>query len=209
MGDDVRRAPLTARRDDLAALEASSGGRVRATEVAGLTQVSLRMDPAVATLLPFELPLTPNTAVADHPRDVLWLGPDEWLVIEAAADATAAPSGTGWFAAGSGTAAHAGARPPIVDELEAALAGVVHGVVDLSAGRAVVDLSGGGRHEVLSSACPLDFHPRSWGAGRCAQTVLGRTQVLLQERQDMTRVFVRPSFGSYLVDLLSDAAAAA
>jgi sarcosine oxidase gamma subunit len=39
-------------------------------------------------------------------------------------------------------------------------------------------------------------------AGRCAQTLVGRAQVLLHERDDATRLFVRPSFAGYLTDLL-------
>ena len=48
--------------------------------------------------------------------------------------------------------------------------------------------------------------PAAWGAGRCAQTLFGRAQVLLQELDDATRVFVRPSFADYVVDRLLAAA---
>jgi sarcosine oxidase subunit gamma len=40
----------------------------------------------------------------------------------------------------------------------------------------------------------------------CAQTLLARVPVILQERDLATRVFVRPSFAGYLVDWLLDAA---
>jgi sarcosine oxidase subunit gamma len=75
-------------------------------------------------------------------------------------------------------------------------------VVDVSANRAVIELADAGRLELLSSACPIDLDPRSWTEGRCAQTLFGAAQVLLQERASDTRLFVRPSFATYVVDLL-------
>ena len=50
--------------------------------------------------------------------------------------------------------------------------------------------------------CPLDLDPRVWARGRCAQTLLGRAQVVLQERTKTTGILVRPSFADYVVDLL-------
>ena len=95
-----------------------------------------------------------------------------------------------------------GAASVIVDEVEASLAGLHRSVVDVSANRAVIELAGSSRHDLLSSACSIDLHPRSWGGGRCAQSVFGGAQVLLHEREGATRLFVRPSFADYVVDLL-------
>jgi sarcosine oxidase subunit gamma len=97
---------------------------------------------------------------------------------------------------------HTGAASALVAELETTLGGVHHSVVDVSANRTVIELVSPSRHEILSSACPIDLHPRSWGDGRCAQTVFGAAQILLQELEGTTRVFVRPSFAGYVVDLL-------
>lgn len=123
-------------------------------------------------------PTEPNTWASLGRGEVLWLGPDEWLVVS------------------SGEAADLAA------DLESSLARVHHSVVDVSANRVVMELSDAGRHELLSSACPIDLGPRSWRDGRCAQTLFGAAQVLLQERAAGTRVFVRPSFASYVLDLL-------
>jgi sarcosine oxidase subunit gamma len=87
-------------------------------------------------------------------------------------------------------------------DLETSLAGLHRSVVDVSANRAVIELTGPSRHALVSSACPIDLHPRSWGDGRCAQSVFGSAQILLQEREPTTRLFVRPSFADYIVDLL-------
>ena len=151
--------------------------RVGSRELAFVAQVDVRVDPTAAGALGF--PTEPNTWTPAGDRDVLWLGPDEWLVV-------AEPGGAGALA----------------DELERSLSDLHRSVVDVSANRVVLELEGSSRLELLSSACPIDLHPRSWSDGRCAQSVFGAAQVLLQERRGTTRLFVRPSFASYVVDLL-------
>lgn len=163
------RSPLAGRSADL--------DRLDARELAFLSQLDVRIEPASATTLGF--PTDPNTARTSDDRDVLWLGPDEWLIVGAP-----------------------GAASAIMDELEASIAGLHRSVVDVSANRAVLELAGPSRHDLLSSACPIDLHPRSWAHGRCAQSVFGAAQVLLHEREGATRVFVRPSFAGYVLDLL-------
>ena len=142
-----------------------------------LAQVDVRAEP---DRLPFPPPAA-NTATTWEGRDVLWLGPDEWLVV-ADADAT----------------------PAIVRELEEALAGHHHSVLDVGANRIVYELRDG--LEQLSSGCGLDLHPSRWTPGMCAQTVFGGAQVILHQRDERTtRVFVRPSFAGYFADLFATA----
>jgi len=150
---------------------------VGAAEVAFLAQVDLRADPSLASRLPFALPLDPNAWTAGDGREALWLGPDEWLVVGAP-----------------------GSAPAIAAELGRSLAGEHHSVVDTSANRTVVELTGDARFDLLTQGCGLDLHPRSWRPGRCAQSLLARVPVLLQERDRATRVFVRSSFAAHLVD---------
>jgi sarcosine oxidase subunit gamma len=148
-----------------------------AAEVAFLAQVDLRVDAELAGRVPFELPLTPNRWTATAGMEALWLGPDEWLIVGGPGSALA-----------------------VVLVLEAAFGGVHHSVVDVGANRAVVELAGDGRLDLLAQGCGIDLHPRAWRDGMCAQTLLARVPVILQERADATRVFVRPSFAGYLVD---------
>ncbi len=89
-----------------------------------------------------------------------------------------------------------------MERLGSSLAGVHHSVVDVSANRATLDLEGPNRRALLEAACGIDLHPRSWSTWSCAQTLLARVPVILQERPDATRVFVRPSFAGYLLDWL-------
>ncbi len=150
-------------------------------EVPFLAQVDLRV--AAETARHLALPRRPNTVLAAGDRAALWLGPDEWLV-------TGAP----------------GSAPAIAAELAAALPDAPSSIVDVSANRAVIDLSGPAALDVLARGCSLDLHPRSWWAGVCAQTILGKAQVILDQRADATRIYVRPSFAGYLVDWLTNAA---
>jgi sarcosine oxidase subunit gamma len=156
---------------------------IDAVEVPFLTQIDVRCDEADAARLGF--PIEPNTVTGDMTRGALWLGPDEWLVVAAAGDPGV-----------------------VVEGLEALLLDAHHAVVDVSANRAVIDLHGPGRLALLASACSLDLDPAGgWVPGVCAQTLLARAQVILQELPDATRLFVRPSFADYVVDRLLAGAA--
>ncbi|HEX6579334.1 MAG TPA: sarcosine oxidase subunit gamma family protein [Actinomycetota bacterium] len=140
-----------------------------------LAQVDVRSEPGS---LPFDAP-EPNTATTWNDRDVLWLGPDEWLVV-----------------------ADPGTVPAIARELDTALTGHPHSVIDVGANRIAFDLTEG--LELLATGCGLDLDPSRWRPGMCAQTLLGQAQVILHQRDERTtRVFVRPSFAGYLTQLLA------
>jgi sarcosine oxidase, subunit gamma len=150
--------------------------RLHAVEVPLLPQIDVRCGPHDAVRLGFSL--RPNVVAGDMTRGALWLGPDEWLVVGLP-----------------------GAAPAILRELEAALAYTHHSVVDVSAGRAVIQLTGVERHRLLGSGCSLDLDAHGgWLPGVCAQTLFARAPVLLQELVNATRIFVRPSFAEYVVD---------
>jgi sarcosine oxidase subunit gamma len=169
------RSPLGLRAGDLAVLDA--------VEVAHLAQIGVRCSAEDAPR--FGAPTAPNTVTGDEARGVLWLGPDEWLVVGLP-----------------------GAAPAIIDELGGALEGTHHSIVDVSANRAVIELRGESRLTLLASGCGLDLEPAGgWVPGRCAQTLFAKAPVLLQELPAATRAFVRPSFANYVVDRLLAAAA--
>jgi sarcosine oxidase subunit gamma len=156
-----------------------------------LAQVDLRGDAsdpafraAVRRAIGVDLPVAPNTVAQAGDRAVLWLGPDEWLVV------------------GDGDPA----------ELESALARALTGLhaaaVDVSASRAVIALAGPYARCVLAKGCGLDLHPRSFASARCAQTLLARAQVILHQVANTPayRLHVRASFAAYLAEWLLDAA---
>jgi sarcosine oxidase subunit gamma len=162
-----------------------SGGAAHLATEPFLAQIDLRLDPALADRVPFPLPLEPGTAREDGPRAALWLGPDAWLVLGPPGEGTA-----------------------IVSELDAALRGLHRSVVDVSANRVALALTGRGRFELLASGCSLDLHPRAWWPGRCAGSLYAGVPIVVHERAGgTTRVLVRPSYAAHLIDRLQDAAA--
>jgi sarcosine oxidase subunit gamma len=82
------------------------------------------------------------------------------------------------------------------------------GGVDVSANRTTLELSGPHARDILEKGCTLDLHPRAFTAGRCAQTMVARTQVILWQTTDapVYHLMVRGSFARYLADWLVDAA---
>jgi sarcosine oxidase subunit gamma len=170
MAEVAMRSPFAHRLADLVRLDA--------VEVPFLVQLAVRCSADAAERLGF--PIEPNTATGDMDRGVLWLGPDEWLVVS-----------------GAGTEAAVGG------ELASELTGTHHAIVDVGANRGVLELRGEQRLALLATGCGLDLDPRGgWAPGRCAQTLFARAPVLLQELPGATRVFVRPSFADYVVDRL-------
>jgi len=116
--------------------------------------------------------------------EVLWLGPDEFLV-------TAAPD----------------LQIAIEEVLRGALGSSRGSVVDTSAQRTTLVLQGPHVRDVLAHGCAVDLHPSSAPTGTCVQTLLARTGVVLQVRDDDVTLLVRSSFAEYLAAWLSDACA--
>ncbi|MEV4311448.1 sarcosine oxidase subunit gamma family protein [Actinocrispum sp. NPDC049592] len=151
------------------------------TELPFLTMVNVRVAPtsaaaaAISARLGGPLPVVPGSVVDAGTRHILWLGPDEWLVVGPPDD--------------SGLAA-------LLDEPGAS-------IVDVSANRTTIEVDS---RDLLEHGCTLDLHPRAFHAGRCAQTMLARTQVILWQTDDapVYRLLVRGSFARYLADWLTD-----
>lgn len=186
-----RRSPLHHLADRLAAAS-DLAERIRLTEMPFLTQLTLRLGAdtpaaeAAEQVLGVSLPTAPNTTSASDTVEVLWMGPDEWLLL-----------------------ASDGAGEGLREELEGVFDGHHATVVDVSAQRTVIELAGADARDVLLKGCSLDLHPRAFAPGRCAQSTLARAQVTLLVRSDEPAywVFVRASFAEYLAEWLLDAAA--
>ncbi|MQA08204.1 MAG: sarcosine oxidase subunit gamma [Pseudonocardiaceae bacterium] len=188
----LRRSPLGHRYRELEELSALAPQATLAEEPP-CTQLNLRVRPGsppldrVERALGVALPSRPNTVCesVDGRYATLWLGPDEWLVV--------APDGT---------------AEPVCNALNTALNTALDGgpgsVVDVSANRAVLRLSGPAARDVLETGCSVDLHPRAFGPGDCVQTMLARAQVVLWQRDDLPAywILVRSSFADYLTDWL-------
>jgi sarcosine oxidase subunit gamma len=191
-----RRTPLVDATDRLAQATRAAGGAISMGEVPFLTQLNLRLDPtspaadAVGTELGLALPTEAGTSAHSGDVTVLWLGPDEWLVV-----------------------GPPGAEGKLEARLRSAVRTTHSSMVDVSAQRTTLVLSGPRIRDLLALGCALDLHPRSFGVGNCAQTMLARAPVVLVgcepgdggAARPAFWVLVRASFAAYLVDWLIDA----
>ncbi|MGW1811837.1 sarcosine oxidase subunit gamma [Streptomyces sp. NPDC002078] len=187
-----QRSPLADAAHRLAAATRASRGAIRLAELPFLAQVNVRLDAkgpaadAVGLALGLQLPLEPNTVVHAGDVTVVWLGPDEWLVVGLR-----------------------GTERDLESRIRAAAGDEPVSVTDVSAQRTTLLVGGPRARDLLAHGCSLDLHPRAFGPGRCAQTTLARTQVVLVARDESRAgfwVLVRSSFAGYLADWLLDAA---
>ena len=135
-----------------------------------------------------ELSQTACRAAIAGSRAALWLGPDEYLLIELAPGEPTDES----------QAAVAGA-------LEQALAGTPHALVDVSHRQFALEVSGGHAAAILNAGCPLDLDPAEFPVGMCTRTVFAKADVVLwRTRADAFHVEVWRSFAGYVSGLLAE-----
>jgi sarcosine oxidase, subunit gamma len=112
-------------------------------------------------LFDFALPIKANTTARSDTLTALWLGPESWLLV-------------------------AGAESSLTDFAEKRDAINQQGgaLFDVSASRIAWALAGARAPEVLANGCPLDFHPRAFAVGACAQSLYGHVNVLIEKRDE-------------------------
>jgi sarcosine oxidase, subunit gamma len=191
IAEAVRRSPLADYADRFATLSAAGGAELSIRELPFVSQINLRADPKdmrlmqqLESALGFALPVVANTAASREDRRALWLAPNEWLVV--------GPDGQR-------------------EAMELALRSCLDGgsIVDVSANRTLLEIRGPKARELLAHGLPIDLDARSFGPGRCAQTLLAKAQVIVERRKEEAafHLYVRSSFASYLADWLLDATA--
>ena len=172
----TRKLPLTGRH--------GGSSTVRLTPAAPASRISLRA-PAdsvggLSQALGLQLPTRPKTSVSGNGRHALWLGPDEWLVID-----------------------ENGAELVGV----AASAGVLHSATDVSHRNTAIVVSGPGAEATLAAGCPQDVSLSAFPVGACSRTLLGKAEVVILRLDDETfRVEVWRSFSDYAFGLLAEGA---
>lgn len=96
-------------------------------------------------------------------------------------------------------------RETLFMELASLLAGIA-AVVDQTHGKSVLRLSGPRSRQVLARCCRLDLHPRVFGPGRCAVTLVAHLPCVLRQI-DETPCFdlmVASSLARWLFDELQE-----
>lgn len=204
----LRRSPLEHLVTELEAGSVAGDRGVRLRELPFLTMVGLRVRPdsdagaRLAAAVGIELPLRSGlTSGSATETAVIWQGPDEFLVVAPDRFGAGGSPAAGLTAVGS---IDGGVHTPA--DLTAALGTGEGAVVDLSANRTTLELSGPSARAVLEKGCALDLHPRAFGPGTAVSTQLGSVPVILwQTTAQVYRVMPRASFAEYVARWLLDA----
>lgn len=135
---------------------------------------------ALSKALGLTLPQKPKTSAREGGRAALWLGPDEWLVLDLGCS-----------------------------DLAGALAGVTpfHSAVDISHRNVGILVSGEGAEAAIAAGCPQDVSLPAFPVGACSRTVLGKVEIVLWRiGENEFRVECWRSFSEYAFTFLADAA---
>lgn len=134
----------------------SSALSVSVTLAENATRLSLRARedaiPAISKALGLSLPTKPKTSTSEGTRSALWLGPDEWLIIDTADSSVVA---------------------------DIAKAKVLHSAVDISHRNIGILVSGKGADAVVNGGCPQDLSLAVFPVGAASRTVLGKIEIVL------------------------------
>jgi len=160
------------------------------------TMVTLRGDAsdeafraAVAEAVGMAPPAEALTAITRSGRTILWMGPDEWLVVAPAED-----------------------REQLPAELDSALASMHAATVEVGESMTVIALAGPRAGDVLAKGCTINLHPSVFGPGNVVRTLLAKTGIVLHQLSDTPsgetptyEIYIHRSFADYAWRWLADA----
>ncbi|TIN31688.1 MAG: sarcosine oxidase subunit gamma family protein [Mesorhizobium sp.] len=174
-------SPSVERRPALAGRSTSAAG-VKVEVLPPAERISLRAPEAsVAALskaLGMTLPKKPKTSASKGGRTALWLGPDEWLVIDEAGN------------------------DPLADCADIA---ALHSAVGISHRNIAIAVTGAAAAATINAGCPQDLSLDAFPVGAASRTILGKTEiVLLRTAADAFRVECWRSFSDYVFTFLSE-----
>lgn len=147
-------------------------------------RISLRARPdalaALSKALGVTLPQLAKKSATSGNRSALWLGPDEWLVIDT------------------------GGKSPYAD-----LQGVdaLHAATDVSHRNVGIIISGEGAQATINAGCPQNLSLDVFPVGAASRTILGKAEVVIWRRSETEfRLECWRSFAEYVFALLSEGA---
>ena len=158
------------------------------TDLSDCGKLNLRCKPAASSLLikylGSPLPEAPNTVSKNGDRRILWLGPDEFLVL-----------------------VKAGEDDTLSTIIGVALANQHHAATIVTDGLSCIQLDGTAVRDLLAKGCALDLHPTKFTEGMCAQSLLATVGVtIFCDGATSVRLICRTSFLDYVIAWLKDAA---
>lgn len=135
---------------------------------------------ALSRALGLKLPEAPMSTAVSGKRAALWLGPDEWLVIDDTQADLAA----------------------LFRQVSAP-----HSAVDVSHRNQAIMVAGQGAAAALNAGCPRDLSLAAFPAGAASRTVLGKAEIVLwRVEAEIFRVECWRSFADYCFTLLTEGA---
>jgi sarcosine oxidase subunit gamma len=133
----------------------------------------------LSTALGLVLPTRPKTSSVSGLRSALWLGPDEWLVIDQSGGDLMAVCAT-------------------VD--------AIHSSADISHRNTAFIVSGEDAADVLNAGCPQDLSLAAFPVGAVSRTLFGKAEVVIfRVTEDTFRLECWRSFAEYVGGLLGEA----
>ena len=119
---------------------------------------------AISKALGIECPVTPGLCSSNEHTQVVWNGPNSWMIIASDEEANRKPG-------------------ELLESLLKAVGGL-GAVVDQSHGRCGLRLSGLHARKVLAKNTSIDLHPVSFAAGQCALTSVTHMSALVIQVDD-------------------------
>ena len=146
-----------------------------------ILRVSQKHLNAVSGALGTALPRKPKTSASKKGLSMLWLGPDEWLILT-----------------------EAGGDP--ASKL-VSLSSADFSAVDVSHRNTAIMLNGPGVEATLAAGCPQNLSIDAFPPGACSRTILGKAEIILYRQSSHSfRVECWRSFADYVWQFLVDAA---
>jgi sarcosine oxidase subunit gamma len=137
-----------------------------------------RMDLAIGV----DFPREPCRAAMEGSRAVLWVGPDEWLLI--------APDDS---------------AEVLVAAMNEALGAVPASIVEVSDRNVAIEVAGPKAAEALNAFNPLDLDQAAFPIGMCTRTLFGKAEIVLWRTSPETfRIEVWRSFAPYVLSCLEE-----
>ncbi len=192
----LRQSPLAHVHLDAGTSNANSIAGISMSEIPHRAQFVLRGPSSdktflsvVENTLSVPLPVAPcQSSGSTDAVLILWMGPDEWLVVLPENHNT-----------------------KLWHKLTSALADQHASTADVSDSRTTIRLSGENARETLTKGCSIDLHPRAFSTGTVVNTLLAQAHVTLHQIEDDAPnsctydIFVHRSFAEYLWSWLEDA----
>ena len=164
---------------------------IKIQELPYVDKINLRLDPnnndymsICGKILGAVLPTKPNTYVQNEKVKIIWLGPDEWIVIN-------------------------DQENEIFIKLKNELGDLEASVTDVSENRTIIRLSGKKIMTLLSKFLVLDIEKNLGNQSSCAQTIFVKVPILLIRNNDNNKIpvidiFTNKSHANYIYNLIVD-----